>query len=345
MKNLILTLTICTTLIFGAFAQAPGLMNYQAIVRLANGNPVPNNTNVAMRFSIHDGTASGTVVFQETTTKTTNQFGLVTHQIGGGTAVTGTIAGVNWVSGNKYLQVEVDPLGGTAYIDMGTSQLVSVPFALYAANAPAGATGPTGPTGPAGNNGLVGPPGATGAGVTGPQGSTGPTGATGPGAGATGPTGPIGPTGVGVAGPTGATGPAGTPNPIGFRVNYAGTTLIPYGITQLTFLNEEFNDGGGYLANTFTAPLDGVYHFEIQATFFPLPSSTRIGTFLYKNGSSYARNFTYGNTDYTSTGINVTMMLTAGDEISAQVYNGGGDANLVVASGAQYNFFSGFKVY
>ena len=105
----------------------------------------------------------------------------------------------------------MDPAGGTTYATMGNTQLLTVPFAMYAANAgtsgATGATGPTGPTGLAGTNGATGP---TGSGV-GPTGPTGPTGLVGPTGSGVGPTGPTGPTGLnGTNGTNGATGAAGT---------------------------------------------------------------------------------------------------------------------------------------
>jgi len=181
-------------------AQAPQKMNYQAIVRDALGNPLPGGTNVTVRFQIHDLTPAGTVVFQETNTAVTNQFGLITQIIGG----TGNLAAVSWGSGAKYLQVEIDVNGGSNFTDMGTSQLISVPYALFAANSGGGSTGATGAVGPQGPQGL---PGATGpqgpAGSAGPQGVPGATGADG----ATGATGADGATGAtGTAGATGGTG-------------------------------------------------------------------------------------------------------------------------------------------
>lgn len=337
MKKILFTLTICSSFILAVIAQAPALMNYQAVVRNASGNAVAS-TAVAMRFTIHDGSSTGTTVYQETTTKTTNQFGLVTHQVGGGTVVAGTVAGIAWGSGAKYLEVEVDVAGGTNYVSMGNSQLVSVPYALYAANGPAGATGATGATGLTGATGATGNTGATGAGIAGPTGNTGATGATGPGGGVTGPT-----------GPTGATGPAGSGSGsgVGFRVSYPGTTLIPAGsVTQLTFIATNFDDGGGYAANEYTAPADGVYHFEAAALFTPFNSSTRIGAFIRLNGTTYAGNYTFASTDYASASINATMYLDAGDVITVWVYNGSGDdATLQTSSGAAYNYFSGFQVY
>ncbi|HWB63218.1 MAG TPA: hypothetical protein VG603_06910, partial [Chitinophagales bacterium] len=158
------------------FAQAPQQMNYQAVVRNTSGQPLPGNQSVTLRFSIHDGSSSGSIVFQETQIVTTNQFGLVTARIGS----QGSLSVVDWGSGPKYLQVEVDPLGGGTFTDMGTSQLISVPYALYAANSSNGTPGPTGAMGATGPQGAQGPTGAQGIqGATGAQGTTGSTGATG----------------------------------------------------------------------------------------------------------------------------------------------------------------------
>ena len=87
-------------------AQAPQLMNYQAVVRNTQGQPVAG-TLVNFQFQIHDGTATGTSVFTETDTATTNQFGLATAQIG----TDSSLAVVIWSSGNKFLQVSVDVAG------------------------------------------------------------------------------------------------------------------------------------------------------------------------------------------------------------------------------------------
>ncbi|MFM2305851.1 MAG: hypothetical protein RLZZ367_520 [Bacteroidota bacterium] len=186
-----------------AVAQAPQQLNYQAIVRDASGTPLPGATNVTVRFKIHDGSATGPVVFTETNTAVTNQFGLITMFIGG----TSPLSNVNWGSGAKFLQVEVDVTGGVNFTDMGTSQLLSVPYALFAGNSSTGTTGATGPQGATGNDG---PTGAQG--MQGNTGANGPTGATGP-QGATGNDGPTGAQGIqgntGADGPTGATGPQG----------------------------------------------------------------------------------------------------------------------------------------
>lgn len=150
------TLAIVVFAAITAFAQSPQKMNYQGVARDNAGNVLANQ-NIGIRISLHQTFASGPVVFQETHTSATNQFGLFTIQIGNGTPVSGSVAGINWGSNSHFVQVEMDPNGGASYVDMGTSQLLSVPYALYAENSgtpgptgPSGATGPTGPTGPTG---------------------------------------------------------------------------------------------------------------------------------------------------------------------------------------------------
>ncbi len=153
-----------------ANAVPPGIP-YQAVVRNANGS-VAANTAVTTRFTLHQTTADGTVEFQETHALTTNAQGLMATVLGQGTAVQNTFAAINWANTTKFLQVEVDL--GNGYVDLGTQQLMSVPFAMYAANGPQGAQGAQGAQGPAGPQGPQGPAGADGA--PGPQGIQGPAG-------------------------------------------------------------------------------------------------------------------------------------------------------------------------
>lgn len=114
-------------------AQVPLKINYQAAVRDASGN-ILANTTIGLRLSIHDGSATGTVVYSETHTVASNSQGMVNVVFGSGTPVTGTFSGVNWAVGSKFLQVEIDPAGGSSYSDIGTTELVSVPYALQALN-------------------------------------------------------------------------------------------------------------------------------------------------------------------------------------------------------------------
>ena len=121
-------------------AQAPQVINYQAVVRDAAGEIVKNKA-VNFRLSILDGGTSGTSQYVETQSKTTNQFGLVTFGIGQGTTVSGSMNAVTWSTGNKFFKVELDINGGNSFTVMSTSQFLSVPYALYAANGGSAASG------------------------------------------------------------------------------------------------------------------------------------------------------------------------------------------------------------
>lgn len=105
------------------------MLNYQAVARDASGNPILSST-VSLRFTIHSVAAGGPVEYQETQSATTNQFGLFSVKIGTGSVVSGTFALIGWVSAEFYLQVELDPSGGSSWIDMGAAQLVSVPYSF-----------------------------------------------------------------------------------------------------------------------------------------------------------------------------------------------------------------------
>lgn len=132
MKKYINTL-IFLVCAFSAFAQAPQKFNYQAVARNAQGT-VLSNQNVKIRASILDGSANGTSQYSETHSVTTSQLGLFNLAIGGGTVVSGTFANVPWASGDKYLKIEMDATGGNNFSLVGTSQLLSVPYALNAGN-------------------------------------------------------------------------------------------------------------------------------------------------------------------------------------------------------------------
>jgi len=114
-----------------SYAQAPQKMSYQAVLRNAN-NTLVSNTPVAIKVSVLQGSASGTAVYVERHTLTTNINGLATFEIGSGTIISGSFATINWASGQYFVKTETDPAGGTNYTISGTSQLLSVPYALYA---------------------------------------------------------------------------------------------------------------------------------------------------------------------------------------------------------------------
>jgi H-type lectin domain len=120
--------------LFSAQAQAPQKMSYQAVVRNA-ANTLVANTAVGVKISVLQTTATGTTVYSERHTPTTNANGLASFEIGGGTVLSGTFATINWANGPYFIKTETDPVGGTNYTITGTSQLASVPYALFAGNA------------------------------------------------------------------------------------------------------------------------------------------------------------------------------------------------------------------
>ena len=231
------------------YAQAPNLLNYQGVARNSVGNPLPNQA-MQLRLSIRNNSFAGPVLYSETRTIQTNLGGLFAVQIGSAGAIssTGTIEGLNWQVGNKFLQVEIDPKADNHFLDMGNVQLVTVPYAFHAVSAGKAATVitnanltgavtsignattlstspaltgvPTAPTATPGTNTnqIATTEFVTAAALTGTAGARGAQGIQGiPGAdGAPGPKGDIGLTGAtgaagaqGIQGLTGAAGPAG----------------------------------------------------------------------------------------------------------------------------------------
>jgi len=130
--NSLLTGLLLTASVFmtqQANAQAPQKMSYQSVLRNSS-NVLLANTTVGIKISVLQGTASGTAVYVETQTATTNGNGLVSLQIGTGTVVTGSFTGINWAAGPYFIKTETDPAGGTNYGITGTQEMLSVPYAL-----------------------------------------------------------------------------------------------------------------------------------------------------------------------------------------------------------------------
>ncbi|MCB9204625.1 MAG: DUF1566 domain-containing protein [Flavobacteriales bacterium] len=176
-------------------------MNYQGVARDNAGNLLVNQS-IGIQIKVLQGGPSGTLQFHETHSLTTSSIGLFSVKTGTGNIIFGQ--NIDWASGPFFMEVAIDPAGGSNYQVMGSSQLVSVPYAQYAARSATSDTpGPSGPTGPTGPTGIAGVTGATG--LTGPIGAVGTTGLTGA-------TGPTGSTGV-----AGATGPTG-----GYTTHYIG---------------------------------------------------------------------------------------------------------------------------
>ena len=133
--NSLLTGLLLTASVFltqQATAQAPQKMSYQSVIRNSS-NVLLVNTAVGMKISVLQGSSSGTEAYVETQTATTNANGLVSLQIGTGTASIGTFSEIDWAYGPYFIKTEIDPTGGSNYSITGTQQMASVPYAMYAA--------------------------------------------------------------------------------------------------------------------------------------------------------------------------------------------------------------------
>jgi uncharacterized protein (TIGR02145 family) len=131
MKKEKITLVILILLSINIIAQGPAGFNYQAVIRDNSGDLITNQ-NVSIRISIRDVTANGTILYRETHTALSNDFGLVNLIIGAGTPVSGNFEDINWGLNDKFLSIDIDPNGGSSFIAMGTSQLLNVPFSIHA---------------------------------------------------------------------------------------------------------------------------------------------------------------------------------------------------------------------
>ncbi len=112
--------------------QVPQTLTYQSVLRNSS-NALVANTAVGIKISVLQGNDPGIAVYVETQTATTNANGLVSLQIGAGTAAIGTFSQIDWANGPYFIKTETDPTGGSNYSIVGTQQLLSVPYALYAA--------------------------------------------------------------------------------------------------------------------------------------------------------------------------------------------------------------------
>ncbi|WP_299442978.1 hypothetical protein [uncultured Aquimarina sp.] len=132
MKKLFITvcLLICA---ISTYAQAPEKFSYQAIIREAS-DVLVINTNVSIRLSIIEGSATGTTVYSETHNSTTNFAGVISVLVGDGTIISGSLSGIDWGSNSYYIRTETDPTGGTNYDIVGTAQLLSTSYGLNSVN-------------------------------------------------------------------------------------------------------------------------------------------------------------------------------------------------------------------
>lgn len=330
---------------FSLMAQAPQKMSYQAVVRNSSGLLI-TNAPVGIQINIYAGPTTGTPVYSETHTATTNANGLATIEIGAFTPLNG----IDWSTGFYMLETLVDPTGGSNYTVIGSSQLLSVPYALYAENSGSSTPGPQGAQGP-----------------TGPQGAQGPAGP------------------QGVQGIQGTTGPAGTDSQ---TLTLAGQTLSISGGNSVTLpsggsggtLDQAYDQGGAGLGRTITTDAGAVQinNSGSNATALEINSAITNSTAVLANVSGFgvglrAESTNAGNTfaaiqaNTNSSGVNNSAILGnnsgAGFGVSGQIpstatgFAGVYGSNLRTGGGAgvqgigyngvvgQTNYGAGFGLY
>ena len=128
------TILLAVFLTATVWAQSPNKMSYQAVIRNSS-EALVTNTTVGMKISILQGSARRKAVYVETQSPTTNANGLISIKIGDGTVQSGDFTNIEWANGPYFIKTETDPAGGTDYTITGTSQLLSVPYALHAKTA------------------------------------------------------------------------------------------------------------------------------------------------------------------------------------------------------------------
>ena len=131
MKKLFFLNIILTVFFIQVMAQAPECINYQTLVRDGSGQLVTEQT-ISLKFSILKESTSGSASYIESHKVETNQFGIVNLKIGLGTPMSGSFKNINWGNGKSFLKVELDLKGSSNYTEMGITEMVSVPYALYA---------------------------------------------------------------------------------------------------------------------------------------------------------------------------------------------------------------------
>ena len=131
-KNILIFLLI--NIFFSCYSQAPAKFNYQGVARNPQGQVIANQ-NIALKVLILDIEINGSSIYSETHSAKTNQLGLFNIAIGGGTVLSGDFNKIPWSQKDKFVKIEMDPAGGSNYTLIGTSQLLSVPYALHSKTA------------------------------------------------------------------------------------------------------------------------------------------------------------------------------------------------------------------
>jgi hypothetical protein len=129
----VIVFCIAFLIAFQISAQPPLYFKYQAVARDGAGNILAGKM-VGFQISILKNNATGPAVYREIHQKATNAFGLVDLEIGNGTPGLGDFGKIDWGLDKFFIKIEMDPAGGIVFQPMGTTQLLSVPYALYARN-------------------------------------------------------------------------------------------------------------------------------------------------------------------------------------------------------------------
>lgn len=314
-----------------AYAQAPQGMNYQAVARDVSG-AVLANQHISLQITITDSNG-GPTLYQETDTAYTNQFGLFTVNVGSGTPVSGTFSAITWSTVTAWMQVDFDPAGGTSYILMGTSQLLSVPYALSA--------GSSSQWNSNGSDIYNANGGNVGIGTVTPSASLEINGSV-----------KIkdGTEGQDKVLTSDATGLASWQNAIahvGFKASTNGNqAFADASYNPVTFTTVEFDDGNNYdtTTSTFTVPSDGVYHFDINVTVDGGAGGSQCYFYLFAAGNLAAgTQQTVTSTEIKAMTISVNLKLIQGDTVYISSFPYGANSTVYFGSGMSY--FSGYKVY
>ncbi len=330
-----------------SYAQVPQKISYQAIIRNASGQLIQNQ-NVSVYVSILQGSPTGNLVYAETHNGTTNVNGLLTLQIGSGTVFAGNFSAINWSSGNFYLKTETDPSGGTNYTIAGTSQLLSVPYAMYANSA--GSASGSSQWYVSGNNIYNANSGNVGIGMTNPTERLVVSGKT--------KTTDFQMTNGAGAGKVLTSDSNGNAT---WQENYSNTyLLIAKKSTNQIFQNSYYgtvqfdNNGGIFQNNKYYVPKNGYYHFDVN---LKLVNNSGIASgsawndyvriTLLKNGTESIQDYILPGTGTNQVTLptisfSANALLNENDYVEVQLTNISGVAITIDGSYGGYNSFSAY---
>ncbi len=314
----------------------PQAFNYQAVVRDATGQIIANQA-ISIRTSIVADSATGATLYAETHQPTTNAFGLANLAVGTGSTTSGNFAAIAWGGSAKYLKVEVDVAGGSSYVDMGTTQLLSVPYALYAGNSGDGL--PTGTSGQTLRHNGTDWVAATNLSNNGTKVTIA-----------------DGTQGNGKILTSDAAGTASWATPAlgqgAFSVHPTSNVALGNSAQTIPFGSTIFNPDNAFNTSdsVFTAPANGIYHFELV---FSINSSATVTNEtglvrFYKNGTSivgqqtlkYSATPSFGASEF----IGATVQLNAGETIKVVTSFFPSTATMAGGSGSNRTIFSGYRI-